>query len=85
MSAEIEDGMRELVETIARTLVDHPDLVEVREVDSQHASIIELRVSKDDVGKIIGRQGAHAQAIRTLLSAASGKHRRRYTLEILDQ
>ena len=77
--------MKELVEAIARTLVDHPDLVEVREHDAADASVIELRVSKDDVGKIIGRQGAHAQAIRTLLAAASGKHRRRYTLEILDQ
>jgi len=77
--------MKELVENIAKTLVDHPDLVEVQEVDSQNSSIIELRVSKEDVGKIIGRQGAHAQAIRTILAAASGKHRRRYTLEILDQ
>lgn len=76
--------MKDLVEAIAKTLVDHPDLVVVTEVDGQSSSIIELRVSKEDVGKIIGRQGAHAHAIRTLLSAAGGKYRKRYTLEILD-
>lgn len=76
--------MKDLVEAIAKTLVDHPDLVEVTEVDGQHSSIIELKVSKEDVGKIIGRQGAHAHAIRTLLAAAGGKYRKRFTLEILD-
>lgn len=77
--------MRQLIEAIARALVDDPDAVEVTEeiLDDQH--IIRLRVTKADVGKIIGRQGAHAHAIRTILAAASGKHRRRFTLEILDQ
>lgn len=77
--------MKDLVEQIAKTLVDHPDLVEVREIDQADSRVIELKVSKEDVGKIIGRQGAHAQAIRTLLAAASGKYRQRFTLEILDQ
>ena len=77
--------MRDLIEAIAKALVDEPDAVEVSEeiLDDQH--IIRLRVSKADVGKIIGRQGSHAHAIRTILAAASGKHRRRFTLEILDQ
>lgn len=77
--------MRDLVEAIARALVDDPDQVDVSEdvLESEH--VIRLRVAKSDVGKIIGRQGGHAQAIRTILAAASGKHRRRYTLEILDQ
>ena len=76
--------VKELVELIARTLVDHPDLVEVNEIDGETSSIIELRVGKEDIGKIIGRQGAHARAIRTLLAAAGGKYRKRFTLEIID-
>lgn len=77
--------MRNLIEAIARALVDDPDQVDVSEDVLESENVIRLRVAKSDVGKIIGRQGSHAHAIRTILAAASGKHRRRYTLEILDQ
>ncbi len=76
--------MKELVETIVRAMVDHPDEVLVTEVQGQHACIIELVVAKEDVGKVIGKRGAHAQALRTLISAAGGKRKKRYVLEIVE-
>ena len=76
--------MKELVEAIAKALVDKPEEVEVKLVEGEHASVLELKVAKEDVGKIIGKKGNHVQAIRTILTAASGKTDRRYTLEILD-
>ncbi len=76
--------MRELVETIVKALVDRPEAVEVTEVAGTHAHVLELKVAKEDLGKVIGRGGAHASAIRALLAAASGKENRRYILEILE-
>ncbi len=76
--------MKELVEAIAKALVDKPEEVEVKLVEGEHATVLELKVAKEDVGKIIGKKGNHVQAIRTILTAASGKTDRRYTLEILD-
>jgi predicted RNA-binding protein YlqC (UPF0109 family) len=76
--------MKELVETIIRAMVDRPDEVVVTEVQGQHACIIELVVAKEDVGKVIGKRGAHAQALRTLISAAGGKRKKRYVLEIVE-
>lgn len=76
--------MRELVEMMVKALVDHPDEVVVNEVQGQHASVIELIVAQEDVGKVIGKRGAHAQALRTIISAAGGKLKRRYVLEIVE-
>lgn len=80
-----EKTMKELVELIARKLVDQPEKVNVNEVTGEYSCVIELKVAKEDIGKVIGKKGAHAQAIRTLLMAASGKDGRRYILEILDE
>ena len=76
--------MEELIVTIARALVDQPDQVSVAEIKGSHSSVLELRVAKSDMGKIIGKHGRTAQAIRTILSAASGKTGARYVLEILE-
>ena len=76
--------MKELVEFIAKALVDHPEQVEVNEIVGQQTSVIELRVAKDDLGKVIGKQGRTAHAMRTLLNAASTKLRKRAVLEILE-
>ena len=76
--------MKELVEAIARALVDHPDDVQVRAVDGEQVTVLELRVHPDDLGKVIGRQGRTAKAIRTLLGAAGMKLHKRLTLEILE-
>ena len=62
----------------------HPAEVKVTEVSGDYSCVIELRVAKEDIGKVIGKKGAHAQAIRTLMMAASGKDGKRYILEILD-
>jgi hypothetical protein len=77
-------GMKELVEEIARALVDNPDDVNVREVEGEQATMIELRVADADRGKVIGKQGRTARSIRALLGAAGMKHNRRFTLEILE-
>jgi uncharacterized protein len=74
--------MKELVEAIARALVDHPDDVRVKAVDSPQGAVLELRVHAEDLGKVIGRQGRTAKAMRTLLGAAGTKLHKRYTLEI---
>lgn len=76
--------MRDLVEQIVKALVDLPDEVEITEIKGTHAHVIELKVAKEDLGKVIGKGGAHASAIRTLLAAASGKENRRYILEIIE-
>jgi predicted RNA-binding protein YlqC (UPF0109 family) len=76
--------MKELVETIARAVVDRPDEVQVRTVGGAQVTVVELRVHADDLGKVIGRQGRTAKAIRTVLSAAGTKIRKRFTLEILE-
>jgi predicted RNA-binding protein YlqC (UPF0109 family) len=76
--------MKELVESIARALVDHPDDVQVKSIEGSQATILELRVHQDDLGKVIGRQGRTAKAVRTLLGAAGVKIHKRFTLEILE-
>ncbi len=76
--------MKELVKFIARALVDSPDQVQVMEIEGEQTSVIELKVAKEDLGKVIGKQGRTARAIRTILSAASTKIRKRAVLEILE-
>ncbi len=77
-------GIRELVEEIAKALVDIPDQVSVREVQGEQVTVLELRVAPSDLGKVIGKQGRTARSIRTLLGAAGMKLSRRFTLEILE-
>ena len=76
--------MKELVEQIVFALVDRPEAVHITELRGTHAHVIELSVAKEDLGKVIGKGGAHASAIRTILSAASGKENKRYILEIIE-
>ncbi len=76
--------MKDLITMIAQALVDQPEDVSVVEIEGSHSSVLELSAAKSDLGKIIGKNGRTAQAIRTVLGAASGKSRRRYRLEILD-
>ena len=76
--------MKDLIKYIAQALVDHPEAVEVSEVEGQQTSVIELKVAKDDMGKIIGKQGRTAHAIRTILSAASAKIKKRSVLELIE-
>lgn len=76
--------MRNLVEQIAKALVDQPDQVEVREVVGEQTSVLELRVAKEDLGRVIGKQGKTARAMRTILAAAGMKLRKRFVLEILE-
>jgi hypothetical protein len=76
--------MKILVEDIAKALVDHPDQVQVKAVEGEQVTVLELRVAPDDLGKVIGRQGRTAKSIRTLLGAAGMKLKKRFTLEILE-
>lgn len=76
--------MKELVEAIAKALVDHPEHVSVKSVEGEQVTVLELRVAADDLGKVIGRQGRTAKSIRTLLGAAGMKLKKRFTLEILE-
>ena len=76
--------MKDLIASIAKALVDKPEEVEVTEIEGEQISVIELRVAKGDLGKIIGKQGRNAVAIRTILSAASAKMKNRCVLEILE-
>jgi predicted RNA-binding protein YlqC (UPF0109 family) len=75
---------KELVSYVAKSLVDNPDGVEVNVIEGEKSTIIELRVAEGDVGKVIGKQGRIAKALRTILSAASTKSGKRVVLEILD-
>jgi predicted RNA-binding protein YlqC (UPF0109 family) len=77
--------VKELVELIAKSLVDNPDKVQVSQLDGEQTSILELRVAPDDVGKVIGKQGRTAQAIRLILGAAGMKLKKRFNLEIIDK
>lgn len=77
--------MKELVEYIAKALVNSEDEVRVNEVEGSQTNIIELKVAKEDVGKIIGRQGRTADAIRTVLNCSAAKSNKRYILQILDE
>jgi predicted RNA-binding protein YlqC (UPF0109 family) len=76
--------MKDLIAYIAKALVDHPEAVEVSEIEGEPTSVIELKVAKDDLGKVIGKQGRTARAMRTILSAASTKVRKRSVLEIIE-
>jgi uncharacterized protein len=76
--------MRELVEEIAKALVDKPEQVQVNAVEGEQVTVLELRVHPEDLGKVIGRQGRTAKAIRVLLGAAGMKLKKRFTLEILE-
>jgi predicted RNA-binding protein YlqC (UPF0109 family) len=76
--------MKNLIEYIAKVLVDNPDDVIVTELEGKQTSVIELRVAKEDLGKVIGKQGRTARAMRTILGAASTKIRKRSVLEILE-
>jgi predicted RNA-binding protein YlqC (UPF0109 family) len=78
------DNMKDLIEYIAKALVDAPDEVNVNEVVGEKTSVLELSVAKEDLGKVIGKQGRTARAIRTILSAASTKIRKRSVLEIIE-
>jgi len=77
-------AMKDLVKYMAQALVDYPDDVECSEVVGEQTSVIELRVAKDDLGKVIGKQGKTAKAMRTILSAASSKIQKRAVLEIIE-
>ncbi len=76
--------MKELVEFIASSLVDNPDDVKAKEIESHQATVIELTVAPSDLGKVIGKQGRTARAIRTILNASGMKLKKRFVLEILD-
>jgi predicted RNA-binding protein YlqC (UPF0109 family) len=76
--------MKELIKYMAQALVDNPDMVEVSEITGEQTSVLELRVAKEDLGKVIGKQGRTAKAMRTILSAASTKIRKRSVLEIIE-
>lgn len=76
--------LREMIEYIAKSLVDKPDEVRVTEVEGEQTSVLELKVAKEDLGKVIGKQGRTARAMRTLLGAASSKAKKRSVLEILE-
>ena len=76
--------MKQLVEIVCKSLVDNPDQVSVTQIDGEQTTILELRVHPSDLGKVIGKQGRTARAIRTILAASGMKQRRRYTLEIIE-
>lgn len=76
--------MRDLVEVIVKALVDKPEEVSVEETKGTHTSVLKLSVAKEDIGKVIGKKGCNANAIRTILDAAGGKQNKRYVLEILE-
>jgi predicted RNA-binding protein YlqC (UPF0109 family) len=76
--------MKDLIKYIAEALVDSPEQVSVEEVEGSQTSVLELKVSKEDLGKVIGKQGRTARAMRTILSAASAKEKKRTVLEIVE-
>ncbi len=75
---------RELVEYMVKSLVDNPEQVQLREIEGEKSTILELKVTKEDIGKVIGKHGRIARAIRTIISAAATKSGKRIVLEILD-
>jgi hypothetical protein len=83
-SVDAGDSMKAMVERIARALVDQPEAVSVSSISSAHSFIVELKVAKDDLGKVIGKQGRTATAMRTIVSAVSAKNRKHTVLEILE-
>jgi len=77
--------VKELIELIAKSLVDNPDKVRVSQLDGEQSSIIELKIAQEDIGKVIGKQGRTAQAIRIILGAAGMKLKKRFSLEIIEK
>lgn len=77
--------MKELVLYLAKSLVSHPEEVEIREAQGESGMVFELRVAQDDLGRIIGKQGRTAQSLRTILSAAAARANRRVALEIIEE
>ena len=77
--------MKELVELLAKSLVNHPDAVEVKETQGDTASVLELKVAREDLGRIIGKQGRTAKSIRTILNAAASRANRKVVLEIVEE
>jgi len=77
--------VKELVELIAKSLVDNPDSVQVSQLEGEQTSILELKVAPEDIGKVIGKQGRNAQAIRLILAAAGMKLKKRFILEIIEK
>jgi hypothetical protein len=76
--------MKELLELIAKSLVDQPEEIEITEIEGEQTTVLELKVARDDLGKVIGKQGRTARSIRTILAAAGMKLRKRIVLEILE-
>ena len=76
--------MKDLISYIAKTLVDQPEQVSVNEIAGKHTTVLELRVAKTDIGKIIGKKGQTARSLRTILSAVSAKEKKRVVLEIVE-
>ena len=77
-------NIKDLLEYIIKAMVDDPEQVEISEIETQQSTILELRVAKSDMGKVIGKKGRNAEAVRAILMAASGKTKKRITLEILE-
>ena len=77
--------MKELIELIAKSLVDNPDKVQVTQLDGEQSSIIELKVAPEDIGRIIGKQGRNVQAIRVILGASGMMLKKRYNLELIEK
>ena len=75
---------KDLVEYMVKSLVDNPEMVQIREIEGEKSTILELKVTKEDIGKVIGKQGRTARCIRTLLGAAGMKLKKRFVLEILE-
>lgn len=85
LTADERDGvMKELIKRIIQAMVDNPEQVEIIEAKGENVTVLELKVAKADIGKVIGKQGRNAQAIRTILNAASAKAKKRTVLEILE-
>ena len=84
-SRERYGTMREIIKKIVKAIVDSPDDVNISEIDGGRTTIIELKVAKDDIGKVIGKKGRTISAIRTLLASAGGKEKIRYVLELLEE
>ncbi len=84
MSGEKLSELSSLIEHITKALVDFPDQVQIKEVEGEQTTVIELKVAKSDIGKMIGKQGRTARAVRTILTGASTKLRKRTVLEIIE-
>ena len=81
---EMEEDVRELLEYLAKSLVDHPEDVQVQETETDTTVVLELTVAKDDIGKVIGKQGRIARALRTIVKASAVKNGKRAIVEIVD-